>query len=139
MMSSVLVNLLDNAWKYTGAASDATIRVRACEAEGRSGFCVADNGAGFDMAHGSRLFKAFQRLHRQDEVAAEFAGGCSGHRVAGAGHLRGAVEGPPVEALDLRGLRGLCGRRDEHQGRGSDGCGDDLDLGEGVVYIVNTC
>jgi|GEM_PF-3560448 len=67
MISSVLDNLLDNAWKYTGATAQPKIRVHACEVDGRSGFCVSDNGAGFDMAHAARLFKAFQRLHRQDE------------------------------------------------------------------------
>jgi len=67
MISSVLDNLLDNAWKYTSATAQPKIRVHACDVEGRRGFCVSDNGAGFDMAHAARLFKAFQRLHRQDE------------------------------------------------------------------------
>lgn len=67
MISSVLDNLLDNAWKYTGATARPEIRVGACEVDGRPGFCVSDNGAGFDMAHTARLFKPFQRLHRQDE------------------------------------------------------------------------
>lgn len=67
MMASVLDNLLDNAWKYTGATAEPKIRVHACAVDGRPGFCVSDNGAGFDMAHAARLFKAFQRLHRQDE------------------------------------------------------------------------
>lgn len=67
MMASVLDNLLDNAWKYTSGTAQPTIRVHACESNGRKGFCVSDNGAGFDMAHAARMFKAFQRLHRQDE------------------------------------------------------------------------
>jgi PAS domain S-box-containing protein len=67
MISSVLDNLLDNAWKYTGATARPEIRVLASEIDGRPGFCVSDNGAGFDMAHAARLFKPFQRLHRQDE------------------------------------------------------------------------
>lgn len=67
MMSSVLDNLLDNAWKYTSATAQPEIRVQACAVDGMQGFCVSDNGAGFDMAYANRLFKAFQRLHRQDE------------------------------------------------------------------------
>lgn len=67
MLASALINLLDNAWKYTGATTAPTIRVHAGEVNGLRGICVSDNGAGFDMEHAERLFKPFQRLHRQDE------------------------------------------------------------------------
>jgi PAS domain S-box-containing protein len=67
MLASALVNLLDNAWKYTGATAAPSIRVHRGEVGGVRGFCVSDNGAGFDMAHAERLFKPFQRLHRQEE------------------------------------------------------------------------
>lgn len=43
------------------------IRVYIEDQEGERCFCVADNGAGFNMSHANRLFKAFQGLHRQDE------------------------------------------------------------------------
>ena len=69
MLEAVMRNLLGNAWKYSAKKPDANIRVFADlhVHDGLSGFCVADNGAGFDMAHADRLFKPFQRLHRQDE------------------------------------------------------------------------
>ena len=67
MIEAVFRNLLSNAWKYTGKMDAPVIRVIANEVEGQQGFCVADNGAGFDMAHTKQLFKPFQRLHRQDE------------------------------------------------------------------------
>jgi PAS domain S-box-containing protein len=67
MLDSALVNLLDNAWKYTGATTRPAIRVHWGEVGDLRGVCVSDNGAGFDMAHAERLFKPFQRLHRQDD------------------------------------------------------------------------
>jgi signal transduction histidine kinase len=67
MVESALGNLLDNAWKYTGSTREARIRVYAETRGGRPWVAVADNGAGFHMAHGARLFQPFQRLHRQDE------------------------------------------------------------------------
>ena len=67
MLASAVVNLLDNAWKYTGSTAAPAIRVHAGEVDGLRGICVSDNGAGFDMEHAERLFKPFQRLHRQDE------------------------------------------------------------------------
>jgi len=67
MLDVILSNLLGNAWKYTAGCAAPSVRVYA-EREGERVFCcVADNGAGFDMRHADRLFKPFQRLHRQDE------------------------------------------------------------------------
>ncbi len=70
MIEVVMRNLLANAWKYSAhvePAGSAQIRVYREIRDGQGYFCVADNGAGFDMAHANRLFQPFQRLHRQDE------------------------------------------------------------------------
>ena len=67
MVEAVLRNLLGNAWKYTARTASPRIRLCAAELDGAAGFAVEDNGAGFDMAHAARLFRPFQRLHRQDE------------------------------------------------------------------------
>ena len=67
MIESVLRNLLGNAWKYTAQTVAPCIRVYTEERGGAPRFCVADNGAGFDMAYVDKLFQPFQRLHRQDE------------------------------------------------------------------------
>lgn len=60
-------NLIDNAWRYTARTEAPRIRVFAGACGGVRGICVADNGAGFDMAYAGRLFQPFQRLHRQEE------------------------------------------------------------------------
>lgn len=67
LMMTALRALIGNAWKFTGRTVPASIRFYSEERDGRSWFCLTDNGAGFDMAHAARLFKPFTRLHRQDE------------------------------------------------------------------------
>ncbi|MGM9426292.1 sensor histidine kinase [Hydrogenophaga sp. MI9] len=67
LTEALLVNLLDNAWKYTGKTAAPRIRVYEGELSGQWGFCVSDNGAGFDMIKAHRLFEPFQRLHQQSE------------------------------------------------------------------------
>lgn len=67
MITVVMQNLLSNAWKYSSRTLAPSIRVYAEEQNGVRRYCVADNGAGFDMEHASRLFQPFQRLHRQEE------------------------------------------------------------------------
>jgi len=67
MIEVVMRNLLDNAWKYTDRTAKPIIRVYAVLQWNHQYLCVADNGAGFDMAHAEKLFQPFQRLHRQEE------------------------------------------------------------------------
>jgi PAS domain S-box-containing protein len=81
MIEAALGNLLGNAWKYTGRTEAPAIRVFLGEVDGRRGFCVADNGAGFDMGHAERLFQPFQRLHRQDEFPGLGIGLATVHRI----------------------------------------------------------
>lgn len=71
MIQIALHNLLSNAWKYTARTDHPLICIYSIKAGTGIGsrFFVADNGAGFDMGHADRLFKPFQRLHRQDEFA----------------------------------------------------------------------
>ncbi|MGR9086280.1 MAG: sensor histidine kinase [Gammaproteobacteria bacterium] len=67
MIEVAMTNLLSNAWKYSVHTPEPSIRVYADNQRGMRRFCVADNGAGFDMRHANRLFQPFQRLHRQEE------------------------------------------------------------------------
>jgi light-regulated signal transduction histidine kinase (bacteriophytochrome) len=67
MIEVVMRNLLGNAWKYTTGVAEPIIRVYPELERNECFICVADNGAGFDMAHAGKLFQPFQRLHRQDE------------------------------------------------------------------------
>ena len=71
LIRTVLQNLVENAWKYTGKRDAATIEFGATAAEDARVCCyVRDNGAGFDPAFADKLFQPFQRLHS----VAEFPG-----------------------------------------------------------------
>jgi signal transduction histidine kinase len=67
LITSALRILFGNAWKYTSRTELGAIRFHTEVRDGRTWYCVSDNGAGFDMTHASRLFQPFIRLHRQDE------------------------------------------------------------------------
>ncbi len=61
---TVLLNLLQNAWKYTAGRPDVRIRLYADGLlEGLPAFGVSDNGIGFDVSAAGRIFEPFQRLH----------------------------------------------------------------------------
>nr|WP_158240457.1 CHASE3 domain-containing protein [Telmatospirillum siberiense] len=81
MIELVVRNLLENAWKYTSRTPKPEIRFFAERQADTLFFCVSDNGAGFDMAHSDRLFKPFQRLHRQDEFPGTGIGLAAAQRI----------------------------------------------------------
>ena len=67
LMTMVLVNLLGNAWKYTGKRPQAQVAFGQENKGSETVFYVRDNGAGFDMAYVDKLFAPFQRLHQDSE------------------------------------------------------------------------
>ncbi len=64
---NLVENLLGNAWKFTAHLASTTIEVGAVPDQEAPTFFVRDHGAGFDMAHASKLFTPFQRLHTVSE------------------------------------------------------------------------
>ncbi len=68
LLRQVFLNLLSNAFKYSRHRSPARVEIGSrVEPDGEVVYFVRDNGTGFDMAYAHRLFKVFQRLHREDE------------------------------------------------------------------------
>jgi light-regulated signal transduction histidine kinase (bacteriophytochrome) len=67
LLRAALENLLGNAWKFTGKQPEARIEFGALVDKRPIVYFVRDNGAGFDMTYGDKLFGVFQRLHSADE------------------------------------------------------------------------
>lgn len=92
----VLENLLGNAWKFTARTPDACIEVRESE-EQPGAFVVLDNGAGFDMAYASALFRPFHRLHDASEFPGSGIGLATVRLIAekhgGGVEVKGVVDG----------------------------------------------
>jgi len=67
LVKQAWTNLLANALKFSGKREQPVIEVSGHENGAQCVYCVKDNGAGFDMRYYDKLFKVFQRLHREEE------------------------------------------------------------------------
>ena len=76
-MRAALTNLLDNAWKYSERVEPARIEVGQLG----SAIYIRDNGAGFDMAEGHRLFAPFERLQTASDFVGTGVGLAAVHRI----------------------------------------------------------
>src|SRR6266545_3991059 len=74
MVRQVLVELLDNAIKFTRPRGTASIVLKGERAEEENIYSVNDNGVGFDMEYAGNLFGLFQKLHSSDTFEGEGAG-----------------------------------------------------------------
>jgi signal transduction histidine kinase len=74
LFGAVLQNLLGNSWKFTRRRENAEIVVGQSSDQGKNVYFVRDNGAGFDMAHSSKLFSVFETLHSRREFAGNGVG-----------------------------------------------------------------
>ncbi len=68
---TVVLNLLDNAWKYSGDAQ--LVHLRTYAAGGSACIEVADNGIGMSRRTARRIF---ERFYQADRSLARSAGGC---------------------------------------------------------------
>jgi len=67
LLRQVWINLLSNALKYSARQPSPRIEVAGERSGADLVYSVSDNGAGFDMRYYDKLFRVFQRLHREDE------------------------------------------------------------------------
>jgi PAS domain S-box-containing protein len=67
LLRVVLVNLLNNAWKYTATREEGIIEFCTMDIDKKQTYFVRDNGTGFDMASADKLFTPFQRLPGAEE------------------------------------------------------------------------
>ncbi|MDT8341720.1 MAG: ATP-binding protein [Longimicrobiales bacterium] len=66
LLQQVLVNLLDNAVKYSAPVPEPRIEITAHTGPRGPEYRVRDNGVGFDAALAPRMFDIFGRLHGDD-------------------------------------------------------------------------
>ena len=64
LLRAALLNLIENAWKYTRKREVARIEFAV---QPGPVYLLRDNGAGFEMSDAGRLFHPFQRLHKESE------------------------------------------------------------------------
>ena len=73
-LTQVLINLIDNAIKYSRNSSPPRLLVKAEDLDGVWRVSVSDNGIGFDMKYHDRIFGLFNRLVRVEDYEGSGAG-----------------------------------------------------------------
>jgi len=126
LLRAALVNLLGNAWKYTGKVTAPRVEFGRVDHESGPAFFIRDNGAGFDMQYAQRLFGAFQRLHSMSDFEGTGVGLATVqriiHRHGGKIWGEGKVGGGATFHFTLPPAPRLPSPPHPHGGAGDQGC-----------------
>jgi len=68
LVTDVLMNLFDNALKFSRGREKRRVTMRGFREGGECRYEIADNGQGFEMAYVDKLFGVFERLHTSPEI-----------------------------------------------------------------------
>lgn len=68
LIADVLVNLFDNALKFSRGREKRSVMMRGSRTEAECLYEISDNGQGFDMQYADKLFGVFERLHVTPEI-----------------------------------------------------------------------
>ena len=81
LITQVFINLISNAFKYTGKEAVAQIEIGSYTKDAHEVYYIKDNGVGFDMRYYENLFGVFQRLHSNNEFEGTGVGLAIIHRI----------------------------------------------------------
>lgn len=101
LLRAALVNLFDNAWKYTRKAEVPEVWFGRTEVDGRTAYYVRDNGVGFDPAFAARLFVPFNRLHKAEQFEGSGIGLATVQRIVARHGGRIWAEGLPGQGTTI--------------------------------------
>ncbi|MBW8015775.1 MAG: PAS domain S-box protein [Planctomycetes bacterium] len=74
MLNNVFSNLIGNAIKYCDHAKKSEISISGSVEDGKSIYCVADNGIGIAAGHQEKVFGLFHRLNPRENIEGEGLG-----------------------------------------------------------------
>lgn len=81
LLYHVFANLISNALKYSAKREAPVVEISSWKEDNAVTYSIRDNGAGFDMKYGNKLFGVFQRLHDESEFHGTGIGLAIAHRV----------------------------------------------------------
>ena len=67
LMRQLLQNLIANSIRYRDV-NTPEIELNLCHENSKYCLCVSDNGMGFEAKYADKIFRAFERLHRKEEI-----------------------------------------------------------------------